>query len=358
MSRCLLITGATGLVGAYLLDRLAGQPGLDLHAIVRPHPGADPAARLALLAPYFGRTDGFAGVHVHAGDVTRPRLGLAPAAWRRLRREVTDIVHAAGLVAFRASPRLQEVNVGGLERVLEFRPPEARLFHLSTAYVAGRHAGPFAETDLACGQSFRNAYEASKFAAELRLGAVAPAAAAATTVLRPSILVGEAVTGRTFQFLTLYAVLRLLREYARRCPGAELALPHAPAGTQNYLPIDCFAAMVVEVIREPRHWGGTWHLVHPRPLLNRDLGRLLEALLGVRFVNRRPSRQDPPLNRVLTARTAPYLAYLMGEPHFACPRLATLAAPPPPPLGRAFLERTLAWSEACHWESTRALGLL
>ena len=55
--------------------------------------------------------------------------------------------------------------------------------HVSTAYVAGTHPEPFGESDLDRGQEFRNAYERSKFEAELvvaRAGRVAagPGAAA------------------------------------------------------------------------------------------------------------------------------------------------------------------------------------
>ena len=59
--RCVLLTGVTGLVGGYLLERLQRRPELELHALVRCGAGQDPRGRLRELGRYFGAEEMFEG---------------------------------------------------------------------------------------------------------------------------------------------------------------------------------------------------------------------------------------------------------------------------------------------------------
>src|SRR5436309_3470078 len=86
-----------------------------------------------------------------------------------------------------------------------------RFAHVSTAYVAGTHEGTFSEADLYVGQSFRNAYERSKYEAE-RLIRDRVDRLPAVTVVRPSIIVGESRTGWTPAFNVLYVPVRAFAE--------------------------------------------------------------------------------------------------------------------------------------------------
>jgi nucleoside-diphosphate-sugar epimerase len=104
-------------------------------------------------------------------------------------------------------PEAREINVDGTRRMLEFASSCGELdryAHVSTAYVAGTHAGRFTEDDLDTGQSFNNSYERSKLEAErLVRGAGLP-----WTILRPSIVVGDRHSGWTSAFNVLYWPLR------------------------------------------------------------------------------------------------------------------------------------------------------
>src|SRR5207253_8313112 len=117
--------------------------------------------------------------------------------------------HAAAPLSFaRPTDEARAINVHGTQRMLDLADRIAarrglrRLVHVSTAYVAGRHRGLFAETDLWTGQEFRNSYERSKAEAEelvRRRGDRFPA-----VVVRPSIVVGDSATGWTPAFNVLY----------------------------------------------------------------------------------------------------------------------------------------------------------
>ena len=97
--------------------------------------------------------------------------GLATAEVSGVRREVSTVIHCAASVSFELPlDESRRVNVDGTRHMAEFaRTCDGlqRFTYVSTAYVAGEPGGLFHEDDLAVGQSFRNAYERSKFEAEL-----------------------------------------------------------------------------------------------------------------------------------------------------------------------------------------------
>jgi fatty acid CoA ligase FadD9 len=107
-NRTVLLTGANGFLGRFIcmdwLHRLSATNG-KLICLIRADNNAAARARLDAI---FAGTDpeleqdyrALAANHLEvlAGDVTEPRLGLAPADFERLARDVDRIVHPAALV--------------------------------------------------------------------------------------------------------------------------------------------------------------------------------------------------------------------------------------------------------------------
>jgi nucleoside-diphosphate-sugar epimerase len=126
--------------------------------------------------------------------------------------------------------------------------------HISTAYVAGTHAGAFCERDLDVGQSFHNSYEQSKFEAEQLVRARPDLPA---TILRPSIVVGDRRNGWTAAFNVLYWPLRA---FAR---GLFTALPAVPTAPVDVVSVDYVADAVHALCERRRPVAGataTYHL--------------------------------------------------------------------------------------------------
>src|SRR5204862_3895812 len=99
------------------------------------------------------------------------------------------------------------VNVDGTRHVLDFaeRCRALRRFqYISTCYVSGHHDGVFRETDLDVGQRLNNFYEETKFLAEVE---VRKRSGLPATVSRPSVVVGDSVTGATQKFDGPYFVM-------------------------------------------------------------------------------------------------------------------------------------------------------
>jgi long-chain acyl-CoA synthetase len=124
--------------------------------------------------------------------------------------------------------------------------------YVSTAYVAGTHPGSFTEDDLVVGQTFRNAYERSKFEAERLVRR--DRRRLPIQIMRPSIVVGEASTGWTQAFNVLYTPLKAFVQ------GRLPALPARASAPVDVVPVDYVADAIVELADRPAD-EGTYHLV-------------------------------------------------------------------------------------------------
>jgi thioester reductase-like protein len=272
-----------------------------------------------------------------------------------LRNEITDIIHVAASISFADEKTNKETNVKGTQNLLELAPSGARLFYVSTAYVAGR-ATSFREDQLDVGQTFRNNYEQSKFETERLVRNHYQNSRDLLTILRPSIVTGEWETGRTFQFMTLYKVLHGLVTFARRYPQGTFSMEYNPTGTQNYIPVDRLTDMSEEIVMRPSSWGKTYHLVNEKPIVNTEFKFLLEDMLGIQIQNTPPDQTSIPLNRAAVAGNAAYLAYLNGEPTFDCTaRNSLLSSRQPMTFDRQYLERLISYCESTTWGKTLAV---
>jgi thioester reductase-like protein len=267
-----LVTGATGVVGVEVANRLAGA-GHAVLALVHRNQSLvlNNGKRLSTV----GGPDPAGGtIACVRGDVTKPRLGLDAADYRRLQSSIGMIVHCAAIVDFGRAPAVyQSVNVDGTAAVLALAqaapdgPPP--LVHVSTAYVAGERRGTVLEEELDVGQRFANAYEESKCRAEgLVREAVAGGLPAA--IVRPSIVVGATRTGAIRDFKTIYAVLKTLTE------GRVRSIPAYYGATLDLVPVDYVADVVAHAaLRFDDAVGKTLHAVSAAPLTLRDFSDVL-----------------------------------------------------------------------------------
>jgi thioester reductase-like protein len=256
-----LLTGATGFVGMELLARYLERSQRRIVTLVRADGPEAASARVdGVLENLFGSR-----AHAHrerveavAADMTLPGMGLAMRVREQLAERVTTIVHSAASVSFTLPlEEARRINVAGTREMLDFaelareRGGLDRYGHISTAYVAGDHSGAFSERDLDVGQTFHNSYEQSKFEAEqlVRSHTELP-----TTILRPSIVVGDRVSGWTAAFNVLYWPLRA---FAR---GLFTAVPAIPTAPVDVVSVDYVADAVHALCESGVGVGATYHL--------------------------------------------------------------------------------------------------
>ncbi len=326
MPRTILFTGFPGFIGARLITRLL-EADTEAGIVALVEPRMVERAREAAA----GLSD---RVAIEPGDITVPRLGLAPERYDELAGTVTSVAHLAAVYDLAVPMGIAEaVNVTGTQNILDFCRACSQLErhnYVSTAYVAGLRSGRVHESELAAGQGFKNHYESTKFAAEVLVRATMDEIP--TTIYRPAIVVGDSRTGETQKFDGPYYVLRYVSLNARR------PLPMLQTGSEassfNVVPVDFVVEAMAAGIRDPRMAGETLHLVDPAPVSAAELVRLLTSTYADRKASLRLPRamvestlRVPALRRVLAADTpVESIAYLNHPVTFDTTRATALLA--------------------------------
>lgn len=326
-----LVTGAAGLLGGEISGRLADR-GAAVTALV--HRSDEVLRNDGRAAPVTQKV---------RADITRPGLGLEPAARARLAAATDLVIHCAAATNFTPeTDRHRAVNVEGTRHALAFADEAgARFVHVSTAYVCGDRDGLVREDELEAGQRFHNGYEATKFRAEelVRQSDVP------WTIARPGIVLGDHASGRIRSFETIYPVLKVMAE------GWISTMPAAPGASLDLVPIDhVCGAIVLLAERFGEASGRAFHLTGraPTPLsaFPETLGRF-EGLAVPRWVA--PEAFEPAAlpareRRFFRRGAEAYAPYFARNPRFEAKNLGELAGITCPPTDEAWWYRLVAFA--------------
>ncbi|OPC77615.1 hypothetical protein B4N89_42010 [Embleya scabrispora] len=362
-----LFTGATGFLGSRLLRRLLDDDDRDepITVVGRAAPSVlRPRVEAALLAA--GRRplcDGaLRRLRYLAGDLTVPGLGWDARTRDAATEDLDTIWHCAAVLALRGDPvPLFKTNVGGARSVLALaeRAPAARLFHVSTAYVAGlRHRGHIRECDLSERHGFRTYYEETKFNVERLIHAWSAHHERPATVFRPSLLVTDrpAPPGLPAQPLSAYARLIDASLRARGGPGsdgagatADVHLAFDPLDNLNLLQVDYAVHAMIRAAAHPLPASSrvrTLHVTHPRNTTLTEVLRGFElACPGLRVRASSPTRTRTPntLEALLADRLPPLSSFVGQRRTYDRANLLSAVGdlPDPPAVDRDYLARGL-----------------
>ncbi|MBA4020071.1 MAG: Male sterility domain protein [Pirellula sp.] len=369
-SSCTFLTGATGLIGRYLMRDLLCT-GHELCVLVRPSKKQSATQRIDQLLMMWERQmeRSLPRPHVVAGEVTQPGLGLNAEARSWIKSNCNGVLHNAAILEFYGSDRAGEpwvTNLNGTENLLKVCDDLSlrQMHYVSTAYVSGDRAGPILEDEFACGQGFRNDYEESKFFAEK---AVRDATLFdKTTIYRPAVVAGDSATGYTSTYHGLYLYLRTIammmthkepdpdgvRRFHLRwnCTGNEF---------RNIVPVDWVSAAMCRIFNTPEAHGGTYHLAPRNPITLRQLVDYIGSYFnstGVEFAGDSqvsPEEMDKMV-RDGHAAVAIYESYLTTDPRFDTRNTDRFTADIPcPDLDEATIHRFIRYGEEDRWGKRR-----
>jgi thioester reductase-like protein len=271
----LLFTGATGLLGGYLLCDLL-KCNARLAVVVRDSRMELATSRIESILARWERILGYALPRpvVLPGDITQAHLGLEDSKIQWIAEHCSGVLHNAASLSFEATTDGEPYrsNITGTEHVLELcrRAGIRQFFHVSTAYVCGLRQGVIREGELAVGQEPANPYEATKIQSETLVRNAE--FLDRPTVFRPAIIVGDSISGYTTTYHGFYAPLKsfhALSGYVQeRVPPQELmhSLGFTGAERKNFVPVDWISAVMTHVIRTPEHHHQTYHLTPDAPI--------------------------------------------------------------------------------------------
>ncbi len=324
----ILVTGATGFLGHYVLAELLGRHRSCI-ALLRPpieHARERLAALLHEIAIDHDEYVASGALTLVEGDITG-----APPDIRDL--PVRSILHIAASTSFAptADGDPARTNVDGTENVLRWADAwGVSEFHLiSTAYVCGETEGTVREAAHTVQPRFHNHYERSKWEAERLCMRWANDNGRRLTVYRPSIIVGDFHTGRATRFGGIYLSARATEmlhrihidspDHVRRALSVRIA--GRADGRQNIVPVDYVARFIGCVAGDPAHQNRVYHLVHPDAPTNGEIKEVFEHYFkigGGRFVEPEHLRDDDlnELERQFHDATASIRHYLQDTPAF------------------------------------------
>ncbi|QDT35724.1 SDR family oxidoreductase [Stratiformator vulcanicus] len=365
MQRSVLMTGATGLLGRYVLRELL-RANVDVAVISRPSEHASAQDRLLELVESLEEEVGrsLSPPTVFDGDLNRPGLGLNESSRQWVETHCDAMLHNAASLQFIATEEGGEPyrsNVEGLRNVIELcRSTQIRKFHhVSTAYVCGERPGPIMECDLDAGQTFRNDYERSKFEAERIIRDAS--CFDSLTVYRPAIIAGDAQTGYTSSYhglLSYYKFISVIARSVEPGPDGRRFIPIRVRITgeerRNVVPVDWVANAMVRIFNQPSLHGETYHLAPSEPTTtNHSIGTCLEyfSIDGVEFVGHDADISDwNTYEQAVAENTAIYDAYVTSDPVFDVSNtIAALPDLPCPELDRDMLHRFIEFGESDRW---------
>ncbi|MBL8811130.1 MAG: SDR family oxidoreductase [Planctomycetaceae bacterium] len=277
-----LLTGATGLVGRYLVRDLLLN-GHELAVVVRPSRRQSPRERIEEILQHWETELGrpLPRPVVLSGDIAEPGFGLSDEDREWVKAHVTSIIHSAAILEFYGKDRAGEPwrsNLNGTQNMIQLcRDLEIRdIHHVSTAYVAGLQTGRAMEDNLDVGQTFRNDYEESKFLAEKLVRQID--FADHVTIYRPAVISGDSLTGYTNTYHGIYLYLRLLALMIPAIPPGPDGKRHTPVRLRmtgderrNIIPVEWVSAVMCRIFETPEARGKTFHIAPDNPISARQM---------------------------------------------------------------------------------------
>ena len=246
---CVLLTGATGLIGGEVLRALLDFGVREIWTLVRPQEQSTPAARIVVRMRRSGADLNGAADFVHAilGDMRRTGLGLSADCAERVRSAIDFVVYCGGETSFIRDAQCRDTNIVGMRNHIDFvrgceRSP--LIVYVSTAANGGAVTHCCLGEDDGCkpDNDHHNEYTRSKAVAErMLLDSGLPA-----LVVRPSVVLSAGLPDRSFARAILWFI-PLLQQFD--------AVPVDPSSRLDIVPVAFVARSIVALMAaRARRW--------------------------------------------------------------------------------------------------------
>jgi amino acid adenylation domain-containing protein/thioester reductase-like protein len=282
----ILLTGATGFVGAFLLHDLLETTPTEVHCLLRADNLEEGMQRIKRnLGTYRLWNDPYKNrIKPILGDLGKPQLGLSDADFERLANQLDVIYHNGAMVNFVYPYQAHKApNVLGTQEILRLASqvklkPVHFVSTLSILYSGGKKNGHVFHEDTdrdQAGAPF-GGYAQSKWVAE-KLVEQAGARGIPYAIYRPGLVSGHSVSGA-------WNTDNLISSMTRACvllgsvPNLDVMV--------NIVPVDFVSGAIVHLSKDLRNLGKIYHLDNPEPLhFSKLVDWLTKQGFGARMVS-------------------------------------------------------------------------
>jgi thioester reductase-like protein len=271
----ILLTGATGYLGAYLLTALLERSDATIVCLVRAADAQSGLARIQANLARYELTPDVSRVDVLPGAIEEPQIGVDASTWKTLAKDIDVIVHAAANVNFMPPlDQLWPANVGGALNLLRLAGhTRLKPFHLASSYSVFNEAsyrGVLRVTEeplVGDGEGFGRGYPMSKWVAE-RVTDLARDRGWSVATHRLGLLWGDARTGRSKADDALTLSVRACLALGRAYDSASL---------MHVTPVDFAAEALAEIALAPAQGNRYFHTITETPIAWGDFIRAVQA---------------------------------------------------------------------------------
>ena len=268
------LTGATGFLGAFLLDEVLARTDATVHCLVRPRKGSEPMSVLRDNLKRYGIWDSENARRIVpvAGDLGEQLFGLDEDNFDELACESDVVIHAGAAVNL-AYPysALEAANVGGTREALRLacRYGAKPVHFVSSNGIFAPDTGLCEEdTDLdSLAAAREDGYGQSKWVAE-KLAWQAAERGLPVSVYRPGNISGHSESGASNP-----------RDLTGAIVAGSLRLglsPEVEGWRMEMTPVDFVARAILAIADRPEEWGRAFHLADPAPTLADEVFSWLE----------------------------------------------------------------------------------
>jgi nucleoside-diphosphate-sugar epimerase len=375
-----ILTGATGFLGSHIMAGLLLK-GRSVVIMGRSSGSESLKERIRKLIRWFGIEHLEEYLEYYETDFLKTRIGLGEIEYEKLGRRKLSIIHCASDTSFgeKNRERVMKSNVENLSQLLNFAlETGTKFFHfISSAYATGIDRIECHETPVNS-IHFNNVYEESKAQAEYIISQRCREGGIPFTIIRPSIVYGDSVTGRSLKFNALYYPVRSIQHIKeiylndiknhKGIKSAEYGIYinnegilHLPirifipnTGNINLIPVNYFIETMLTIIDKPAS-DTFYNITSDNPETMQNLASYTERFLnitGLEVVIGTPCADDMrnPPEELFDFFIKEYRPYVSDRRIFI--RTNTNKAVPgalPPDLSYDIFQRCMAFAISVDW---------
>jgi len=273
--RDVLVTGATGYLGAFLVVELVESTDATVHCLVRGETADAAWDRLEeTLRKYRAWDESYrTRITVVPGDLAQPRLGLSQETYDRFAGSLDAIYHSGAVVNFTYPyEALKAANVRGTEELLRLATTTTlKAFHFVSSVDVFMGTGaqrPFTEEDLGDHPiKVPTGYPRTKWVAE-KIVLMGRERGLPVTIQRPWMITGHIRTGASHDTDYLYVYLKGF---------LDLGVLPLYDDVINAVPVDYTAQAIVHTSLREQNLGKNFNITNPEPTTMQQCYRWLRS---------------------------------------------------------------------------------